>query len=141
MNDKAKSEHRKFQRFDSFVNVHYKYHDDVDSAEVAGLTGDLSRDGLKLYTDQKIRIGGLVDLTIEIPDDPKSIKAHGEVVWCRVSDKETARYSVGVRFLGFDPVDKFRILDYAYNNWLEDKIDELGEYDPELSESDEIDKK
>jgi hypothetical protein len=28
-----------------------------------------------------------------------------------------------------DPVDKFRVLDYAYNNWLETKVNDFQ--DPE----------
>jgi len=130
---KEKNEARNFKRFDSFVNVHFKYHGD-ERKEVSGLSGDLSRDGLKLFTDEKLKPGNQIDLTIEIPDDPKSVKAHGEIAWCRPSQEKTSKYNVGVRFLGLDPVDKFRILDYAYNNWLEDKIDELGAYDPELPE-------
>lgn len=129
---KAKEEHRRFQRFDTFVNVHFKYHGEP-AKEVSGLTGDLSRNGLKLYADEKLMEGTLLDLVIEIPDDPKPVKAHGEVVWCHTSHEKTSRYSVGVRFLGLDPVDKFRVLDYAYNNWLEDKVEELGKYDPELN--------
>jgi c-di-GMP-binding flagellar brake protein YcgR len=129
--NKTKEEHRRFQRFDSFVDVHFKLHGELKK-EVEGLTGDLSRDGLKLFTDEKLDNGNLLDLVIQIPDDPKPVRAHGEVVWRHPSHEKQSRYTVGIRFLGFDPVDKFRILDYAYNNWLEDKIEELGTYDPEL---------
>lgn len=137
---KTKEEHRRFQRFDSFVNVHFKTHGE-NKKEVEGLTGNLSRDGLKLLTDEKLEKGTLLDLVIEIPDDPKPVKAHGEVVWRHAINDKTARYSIGIRFLGFDPVDKFRILDYAYNNWLEDKIEEFGKYDPELESGPENKKK
>jgi hypothetical protein len=38
----------------------------------------------------------------------------------------------GVKLLEMDPVDKFRVLDYAYNYWLENKVTDFN--DPEDSE-------
>ena len=128
----TKAEHRKYKRFDTFVTVHIRKHDAVDQKEILGLTGDLSRDGLKVLADEKIPLNTLLDLTIEIPDDPKPIDARGEIIWCHKSHEDSSKYCFGIRFVGLTAVDKFRVLDYAYNNWLEDKIDEVGAYDPEL---------
>jgi hypothetical protein len=126
------TDHRKFKRFDTYVTVHFRQHDASGRREVLGLTGDLSRDGLKVFADEKMETGTPLDLVIEIPDDPKPITARGEVVWCRKSTSGTAKYVFGIHFLGLNPVDKFRVLDYAYNNWLEDKVEEIGLDDPEL---------
>jgi len=128
--EKSKTEHREYQRFDSFVGVHYKHRD--GKKEEDGLTGDLSRNGLKLFTDEKLQVGEELDLSVLVPDDPKAINVAGEVIWCRTSREKTSKYDIGVKFIGLSAVDKFRVLDYAYNNWLEDKVDELGTYDPEL---------
>jgi len=133
---KSKEEHRHFKRFDTYVRVHYKQHDDHKGdriEEKIGLSGDLSRGGLKVYSDEKMAIGSLLDLTIEIPDDPKPISATGEIVWCHKAHDKTARYSFGAHFIGLNAVDRFRVLDYAYNNWLDDKVEEFNTEDPELN--------
>jgi len=128
----TKEEHRKYKRFDTYVTVHIKKHDAGASKEILGLSGDLSRDGLKVFADEKLPLGTLLDLSIEIPDDPKAINARGEIVWCKKSSEDTSKYCFGIHFVGLGAVDKFRVLDYAYNNWLEDKVEEVGTYDPEL---------
>ncbi len=128
----TKEEHRKYKRFDTYVTVHIKKHDAGASKEILGLSGDLSRDGLKVFADEKLPLGTLLDLVIEIPDDPKAIHARGEIVWCKKSGEDTSKYCFGIHFIGLGAVDKFRVLDYAYNNWLEDKVEEVGTYDPEL---------
>ena len=133
---KQTDEHRHFKRFDTYVRVHFKQHDDHKGESIqekTGLSGDLSRGGLKIYSDDKIQVGSLIDLTIEIPDDPLPVKVCGEVAWSQKIKNKTSKYSFGVHFVGLSPVDKFRVLDYAYNNWLDDKIEEFSAEDPELN--------
>jgi c-di-GMP-binding flagellar brake protein YcgR len=128
----TKQEHRKFKRFDAYVTVHIYQRDHEKEREILGLSGDLSRDGLKIFTDDTIYVGTILNLVIEIPDDPKPIKASGEVVWCQKNYDNTSAYLLGIHFLNLNAVDRFRVLDYAYNNWLEDKVEEIGSDDPEL---------
>ena len=93
------------------------------------LSNDLSRDGIKLTANTKLTKGMLVNLEIDIPDDPKTVNTTGEIVWARKIKESEQDYEMGIRFLMMDPVDKFRVLDYAYNNWLESKVDDYS--DPE----------
>lgn len=121
-------ERRKFKRFDAFMSVKFNVEDAQEATGVC-LSNDLSRDGMKLMANAKISKGSLVNLEIDIPDDPKTVNTTGEIVWSRKLKGNEQDYELGIRFLMMDPVDKFRVLDYAYNNWLESKVDDYS--DPE----------
>lgn len=122
-------ERRKFKRFDAYMNVSYATHDPKEDTG-ACLSNDLSRDGIKLSTEKPLEMGTLVDMQISIPDDVNPVRTTGEVMWVKKTDEAgEVDYELGVKFLMMDPVDKFRVLDYAYNNWLETKIDDYS--DPE----------
>ena len=122
-------ERRKFKRFDAFMNVQYRSQDSKTN-EGSGLSKDLSREGIKVNTDQALQSGTLVDLEIRLPDDKRPVKSTGKVMWSKPSKNG---FESGLCFLLIDPVDKFRVLDYAYNYWLETKVNDFT--DPEeLSE-------
>jgi len=121
-------ERRKFKRFDAYMSVKYQT---PESEEVKGisLSKDLSREGLKMNSSYDLKTGDLLDLEIDIPDDPKPVKTTAKVMWSRPAEGQNQGYDQGIRFVMMDPVDKFRILDYAYNHWLETKINDFA--DPE----------
>ena len=121
-------ERRKFKRFDAFLSVKYKGDDRVERRGLS-LSRDLSREGMKLTLNETLKRGSVFDLQIDIPDDPKPVHTSAEVVWSKKSEDEPDSFEVGVRFLMMDPVDKFRVLDYAYNHWLETKVNDYA--DPE----------
>ena len=124
-------ERRKFKRFDAFMDVRYR--SEKQSAEAPGLSKDLSRDGMKLNTTSVLPAGAVVDLEIHLPDETRPIRTTGKVMWSRPAIGEKGSFESGVCFLVIDPVDKFRALDYAYNYWLETKVNDFA--DPEkLSE-------
>jgi c-di-GMP-binding flagellar brake protein YcgR len=121
-------ERRKFKRFDAYMSVKFKT---PGSEEVQGisLSKDLSREGIKMNSNVHLKQGTLVDLEIDIPDDPKPVRTSGTVMWSCPAEGRNQGYDQGVRFLMMDPVDKFRVLDYAYNHWLETKVNDFN--DPE----------
>lgn len=121
-------ERRKFKRFDAFLSVKYKSDDNVQKRGLS-LSKDLSREGMKVTMNEMLKRGSLVDLEIDIPDDPKPIQTSAEVVWSKPAQEEDRAYETGLRFVMMDPVDKFRVLDYAYNHWLETKVNDYA--DPE----------
>ena len=125
-------ERRKFKRFDAFMNVHFRSQG-TQTSELTGLSRDLSREGIKVSTDRPLPEGTLVDLEIHLPDETQPIRTTGKVMWSRPGVSEESGFNSGVCFLMIDPVDKFRVLDYAYNYWLETKVNDFS--DPEeLSE-------
>lgn len=121
-------EKRKFKRFDAFMSVRFKANDTLKVTGIS-LSKDLSREGMKITSNEAIREGAVLDLEIDIPDDPKPVYTTAEVVWSKKLDGDEKNYEQGIKFLMMDPVDKFRVLDYAYNNWLETKVNDFA--DPE----------
>ena len=121
-------ERRKFKRFDAYMSVKYQVPGNTGSKGVS-LSKDLSREGVKINSGLKLLEGATVDLEINIPDDPKPVHTSGKVMWSRPADGKQQGYDQGVRFVMMDPVDKFRVLDYAYNHWLETKVNDFS--DPE----------
>lgn len=121
-------ERRKFKRFDAYMSVRYQFSEGKQEEGIA-LSKDLSREGLKINSPTPLPEGTNVDLELDIPDDPKSVRTTGKIVWSRSSGGQDQGYDIGIRFLMMDPVDKFRVLDYAYNYWLETRVNDFT--DPE----------
>lgn len=121
-------ERRKFKRFDAYMSVKFKA-PGGESLHGVSLSKDLSREGIKMNSNVSLEQGALIDLEIDIPDDPKPVKTSGKVMWSRPAAGRNQGFDQGVRFLMMDPVDKFRVLDYAYNHWLETKVNDFS--DPE----------
>ena len=122
-------ERRKFKRFDAYMSVKYQFPETSGEARAISLSKDLSREGLKLNATSNLKEGTLVDLEINIPDDPKPVHTTAKVMWSREAEGNHQGFDSGLRFVMMDPVDKFRILDYAYNYWLETKVNDFS--DPE----------
>ena len=120
-------ERRKFKRFDAYMSIKYQGNDVPVNG--VSLSKDLSREGIKINSNAQMSEGTMLDLEILIPDDPKPVHTSGKVMWSRPSEGQNQGFDQGVRFLMMDPVDKFRVLDYAYNHWLETKVNDLT--DPE----------
>ena len=125
-------ERRKFKRFDAYMNVQFRSQE-AKGEEGSGLSKDLSREGIKVSTDKPLQEGSLVDLEIRLPDENRPIRTTGKVMWSHPCQGDEAGFNAGVCFLLIDPVDKFRVLDYAYNYWLETKVNDFSDAE-ELSE-------
>lgn len=121
-------ERRKFKRFDAYMSVRYQVPETQEAKGIA-LSKDLSREGLKMSSPFRIPEGTTLDLELDIPDDPKPVHTSGKIVWSESTRGQDQGFDVGVRFMMMDPVDKFRVLDYAYNHWLETKVNDFA--DPE----------
>jgi len=125
-------ERRRFKRFDAYMNVNVTTEKQKKFQGIS-LSNDLSREGMKISSNTTVSIGSQLDLEINIPDDPKPVYSSAKVMWVK-QPKETAHdYQIGIKFSMMDPVDKFRVLDYAYNNWLETTINDFQDAE-EVSE-------
>lgn len=129
----SEKERRKFKRFDAYMSVRCNHGQTTQPINVLGLSKDVSRDGVCINSNEPIENGSTLDLEIELPDDPRPIKTAGRVVWTKPAESIDEGIDYGVQFLMMDPIDRFRVLDYAYNHWLETKVNDFS--DPEeLSE-------
>lgn len=122
-------ERRRFKRFDAYMSVKFKVAGQNEELKGVSLSRDLSREGLRINSDQDLKEGTTLDIEINIPDDPKPVQTSGKVMWSHPAEEKNQGFEQGVRFLMMDPVDKFRVLDYAYNHWLETKVNDYT--DPE----------
>lgn len=122
-------EKRKFKRFDAYMSVRYQLPGSQEVHQGIALSKDLSREGLKVNAPVRLPEGSTLDLELDIPDDPKPVRTSGKIVWTQSSQGQDQGYDLGIRFVMMDPVDKFRVLDYAYNHWLETKVNDFT--DPE----------
>lgn len=119
---------RKFKRFDAYMSVKYQVAG-TDVNQGVCLSKDLSREGIKVNSNSHMDKGTMLDLEIHIPDDPKPVITSGRVMWSRPAEGKNQGFDQGVQFMIMDPVDKFRVLDYAYNHWLETRVNDFS--DPE----------
>lgn len=119
---------RKFKRFDAYMSVKCAPNEDISRNFNIGLTKDVSRDGVCVNSNDDIKKGTVVTLEIDLPDDPRPIKTAGKIMWAKTTNKDEG-VDYGIQFTNIDPIDKFRVLDYAYNHWLETKVNDFS--DPE----------
>ena len=61
-------ERRKFKRFDAYMSVRYQVPGSLDQG--VALSKDLSREGLKMNSPNRLSEGSTLDLELDIPDDP-----------------------------------------------------------------------
>ena len=123
-------ERRKFKRFDAYMSVRYQLPGSQAVHQGIALSKDLSREGLKINSPVPLPEGSTLDLELDIPDDPRPVRTSGKIVWTQsLQPGQDQGYDLGIRFVMMDPVDKFRVLDYAYNHWLESKVNDFT--DPE----------
>ncbi|PIQ86313.1 MAG: hypothetical protein COV74_05460 [Candidatus Omnitrophica bacterium CG11_big_fil_rev_8_21_14_0_20_45_26] len=121
-------ERRRFKRFDAFMSVKCGLPKATEKELALSLTKDISREGLCVNSNTSFSHGSVVNLEINLPDDPRPIRSSGKVVWSKISSQEEG-IDYGIQFVNIDPIDKFRVLDFAYNHWLETKVNDFA--DPE----------
>ena len=76
---------------------------------------DLSREGARLFSHEKLEKGVPVDIELNIPGDNIPVFAACEVRW---SKKNATGTTSGVRFTKITPRDKTKLLEYLYKNWI-----------------------
>ena len=110
------NEKRKFVRFGISLDMNYK----VPHREIKGLARarDVSREGIGCYLGERLPVGVMVHLEINIPGEIIPIFTRGEVVWCKESDAgEGTNFNSGMKLIKMDSSDKSRLLEYGYNQW------------------------
>ena len=111
-------ERRKFMRFGVSLDLNYK----VPHRAIEGLaqSRDISREGIGCYIGERLPVGVMVRLEINIPSEIIPIFARGEVVWFKESDADKeANFNSGIKIIKMDSSDKARLLEYGYNQWRE----------------------
>ena len=85
-----------------------------------GLIKDFSRSGLRAVFDNfDPKPDSCTDIKIQSPKEEVFIPANVEIRWKRPAE---GRWEVGLRLKDFVPQAKAEILEYAYQNWLKDRV-------------------
>ena len=106
---------RKFTRFDSDLDAFrcYKAFGGVVE-KIKSRIKDLSREGMRLLTDNDLPKGSSVELEIDVPGDNIPVFVFSVVMW---SKKAGDTHEAGLRFTKIEPRDRNKLLDYAYEAW------------------------
>lgn len=78
---------------------------------------NISKEGALLVLDKRLREGEPLNLTMDVPGDNVPIFASCEVAWQK-GPLEGNAYETGVRFTKIDNLDRNRLLEFIYLQWL-----------------------
>jgi len=106
---------RKFTRFDSDLGA-FRCHKAFDGVveKIKSRIKDLSREGMRLLTDNDLPKGSSVELEIDVPGDNIPVFVFSEVMW---SKKAGDAHEAGLRFTKIEPSDRTRLFDYVHAAW------------------------
>ena len=108
--DAQGSERRKYLRFEAPLSLEYRT---LTLNPIFGkaLARDLSREGLRLGMKQDIPAGTPIEVCMNVPGDNLPVFAAGKVAWADGLE-------VGVRLTKISHLDRTRVLEYVYREWL-----------------------
>ena len=110
------TEKRKFLRFETVFNA---LCDIIGSGHKETCkVKNISKEGALLVLDRKLSEGDEINLSMDVPGDNVPIFASGEVTWQRGQALQNDKYDTGVRFTKINNLDKGRLLEYIYTQWL-----------------------
>ena len=97
-------------RFSSGMDVEYKT---LTLNPIFGkaLAKDLSREGIRVGLKQNLPPGTLIELCLNVPGDNLPVFATGKIAWADGLE-------AGVRLTKMATVDRTRVLEYVYREWL-----------------------
>jgi uncharacterized protein (TIGR02266 family) len=104
---------RRQPRIPVFVKVDYKVDLLRDDAEYTDYSVNINRDGLFLKSSSPLTPGTIVNLQFALPEDARTIKVAGRVVWITKEFEEKvggrAEPGMGIEFQDLDPETAARI--------------------------------
>jgi hypothetical protein len=105
---------RKFLRFECLIPIDLMEIDDPDRKEA--VIDNVSREGIRLVFDlgRAFREGDSLSFQIQNPDQKRTCRMTGEVVWARPLGK---KMEVGLRIMNMERCSKSELLDMGYNAW------------------------
>jgi len=105
-------ERRKYQRYPASLQATVRQGGDGTPCDC--LISELSREGARLLSREKIQFGQTVDLTVTVPGATEPVAARMTVRWTRqVYDHADYQYLAGGELHGADAEGVQRLLDHA----------------------------
>ncbi|MCP4649478.1 MAG: PilZ domain-containing protein [PVC group bacterium] len=113
------NDRRKFFRLRALLDGKFKTEDGGNG--LMRLT-DFTREGVRACFNRKVELGKTVAFEIWFPGKVATANASGTVVWLKRNSKAwTGKFDAGVKIEDISPDDRWRILDYAYQYWNQER--------------------
>jgi c-di-GMP-binding flagellar brake protein YcgR len=109
------TERRRFLRFETALNALCEFIKDKRKASFK--IRNISKEGALILIDKKVSEGEELNLSMEVPGDNVPVFASCEVAWQKVPHGGNL-YETGVKFKNIDTMDKNRLLEFIYLQWL-----------------------
>ncbi len=116
------SERRKYIRLDFQLKLNFTKEGEQKKGYQA-VTRNISAEGLRFSSDQKLETGTNIDFEVQLPNRKKPTLFKGEVVWSRElpfsAGKQERSYDIGVRFVEIDKKDRNDLMLYICEKMVE----------------------
>ncbi|MFH1791631.1 MAG: PilZ domain-containing protein [Candidatus Omnitrophota bacterium] len=112
-------EKRRYRRIGVRVPIQYKELHGKPNAQKGALSKNISEGGVKFNTDKFISLACRMLVEVNLPTEPKPIKAISKVAWIRKLPAGDD-YEVGNQFLDMTKTDKSTITEYVKGYMGED---------------------
>ncbi len=112
------TERRRFLRFETAINAICEIVSDKWKA--SSKVKNISKDGALLVLPKPLKQGEEINLSMDVPGDNVPIFASCQVAWQKepAPSRKENLYETGVKFTKMDNLDKGRLLEYIYTQWL-----------------------
>lgn len=107
------TERRRFLRFETALNALCEII--TDRFKASSKVRNISKEGALITIDKRLDEGTEIALSMDVPGDNIPIVASGKVAWQRGKD---GLYDTGIKFTKINNLDKGRLLEYIYTQWL-----------------------
>ena len=109
------TERRKFLRFETALKALCEIVQ--NKSRLSSHVKNISKEGALLVTEKPIFQGSELNLSIDVPGDNVPIFASCEVAWQKEQGGDHL-YETGVRFTHINNLDRGRLLEHIYTQWL-----------------------
>lgn len=112
------TERRRFLRFEAALNAFCEIVN--EKWKTASKIKNISKDGALLVLPKPVSEGSELKLSMDVPGDNVPIFASCQVAWQKGTKwpHEGEAYETGVKFTKMDNVDRGRLLEFIYAQWL-----------------------
>ncbi len=115
--EKSFLERRKFPRLNLSVDIEYSVIGKESYLKGEGSTKNISSGGICVIVYEKIDIGDILSLVINLPAGERPIQTEGRVVWIGdfiLSEEKISSWDAGIEFTGISEDDSQRLSKYVF---------------------------
>jgi len=109
---------RKYKRFPMQLSAQYLEENGKEWKECSVINISREGIGIEVYVRERIQIGSILQLELDVPIKKEPIKVMGTLMWIRkLKGNPRFNFVGGVMLITINTEDKWTLLDYAYEGW------------------------